>query len=120
MNSLEVILINQRMLFTYKNLKSLIQDQHVIILQRDKDSIVIIMDKSDYAQKLEDIIEEGISKGTYERPQTPRLIFKGLLMKLAREIFFTFNNKFYKQIYGCTMGVPLSVTLSDIYIYIYI
>ena len=25
------------------------------------------MDKSDYTQKLEDMIEEGISRGTYER-----------------------------------------------------
>ena len=28
----------------------------------------IVMDKSDYIQKLEDMIEEGINKVTYERP----------------------------------------------------
>ena len=43
--------------FTYKNLKSLIQD-NIVILQGDKDSSVVIMDKSDYIQKLEDMIEE--------------------------------------------------------------
>ena len=53
--------------FTYKNLKRLIQDQNIVILQRDKDSSVAIMDKSDYMQKLENMIEEEISKGTYER-----------------------------------------------------
>ena len=42
-----------------------------------------------------------------------RLIFKKLLMKLAIEVTFTFNNKFCKQINGCTMGGHLSVTLSD-------
>ena len=53
--------------FTYKNLKRLIQDQNIVILQRDKDSSVAIMDKSDYMQKLGNMIEEEISKGTYER-----------------------------------------------------
>ena len=43
------------------------------------------------------------------------LIFKRLLMKLGTEVTFPFNNKFCKQINGCTMGGPLSVTLSDIY-----
>ena len=42
-----------------------------------------------------------------------RLIFKRLLMKLATELTFTFNN-FCKQIDGCTLGGPLSVTMSDI------
>ena len=28
---------------------------------------------------------------------------------------YTFNRKFYKQIDGCTMEGPLSVTFSDIY-----
>ena len=46
-----------------------------------------------------------------------RLIVKRLLMKLATEVTFTFNNKFCKQIDECTMGGPLSVTLSNIYIW---
>ena len=36
-------------------------------------------------------------------------------MKLATEVIFTFNNKFCKQIYGRTMGGPLSATVSEIY-----
>ena len=36
-------------------------------------------------------------------------------MKLATEVTFTFNNKFCKQIDGCTVGESLSVTLIDIY-----
>ena len=51
--------------FTNKNLKSFIQDENIAILQGDKDSSVVIMDKSHYVQKLENI--EGINKGTYER-----------------------------------------------------
>ena len=40
------------------------QDENIVILQRDKDSSLVIMDKSDYIQKLEDMIEEGISRDT--------------------------------------------------------
>ena len=37
-----------------------------MILQGDKDSSVIITDKSDKMQKLENMIKERINKGTYE------------------------------------------------------
>ena len=56
--------------FTYKILKSLMQDENIVILQGYKDSSMVIIDKSDYTQKLEDMIEQGISKGTYERTET--------------------------------------------------
>ena len=39
------------------------QDQNIVILQGDKESSVVIMDKS--YPKLEDMIEQGISKGIY-------------------------------------------------------
>ena len=38
-----------------------------------------------------------------------------MLIKLAIEYSFKFNSRFFKQAYGCTMGGPLSVTFSDIY-----
>ena len=41
--------------------------------------------------------------------------FKRLSAKLAAEVTFTINKNFYKQTDGCTMGGPLSVTLSDTY-----
>ena len=44
-----------------------------------------------------------------------KLIFRRLLIKLATECTFKFNNRFLKQVDGCTMGGPLSVTFSDIY-----
>ena len=45
-----------------------------------------------------------------------KLIFKILLIKLATECTFKFNSRFFRQVDGCTMGRPLSVTFSDIYI----
>ena len=48
-------------------------------------------------------------------PICSKLIFTRLLIKLATECTFKFNNRFLKQVDGCTMGGPLSVTFSDIY-----
>ena len=44
-----------------------------------------------------------------------KLIMKRSLLKLATENTFMLNSNFYKQIDGCTMGGPLSVIFSDIY-----
>ena len=38
--------------FTYKILKSLMQDENIVILLGYKDSSMVIIDKSDYTQKL--------------------------------------------------------------------
>ena len=45
-----------------------------------------------------------------------RLIVKRLLLKLTTESTYMFNSKFFKQSDGCTMGDPLSVTFSNIYL----
>ena len=60
--------------FTYKHLKNLIQDQNIVILQGDKDSSIVIMDRNDYIEKLENMIEDGIRKGTYERTEDTTLL----------------------------------------------
>ena len=49
------------------------------------------------------------------QPICNRLIFKRLLYKLTTDCTFQFNQKFYKQTDGCSMGGPLSVILSDIW-----
>ena len=41
--------------------------------------------------------------------------FKRLLLKLTNESTYMFNSKFYKQSDRCTMGGPLSLTFSNIY-----
>ena len=44
-----------------------------------------------------------------------KLIFRRLLVKHATECTFKFNNRFLKQVDGCALGGPLSVTFNDIY-----
>ena len=55
----------------------------------------------------------------YQKKKLPQIcsktIFKRLLSKLTTEVSFQFNYKLFKQTDGCTMGGPLSVTLSDIH-----
>ena len=54
----------------------------------------------------------------YQKKKLPQIcsktMFKKLLYKLTTEVSFQFNYKLFKQTDGCTMGGPLSVTLSDI------
>ena len=45
-----------------------------------------------------------------------KLIFKSLLLKLATESTYIFQSQFYKQTDGCTVGGPLLVTFSNIYL----
>ena len=44
-----------------------------------------------------------------------KLIMNRLLLKLTTRSIFMLKSNFYKQIDGCTMGGPLSVIFSDIY-----
>ena len=44
-----------------------------------------------------------------------KLIFKRLSLKLATENTFMLNSKFCEQVDGCSMGGPLFVIFSDIY-----
>ena len=45
-----------------------------------------------------------------------KLVFKRLLLKLTTESTFIFQSQFYKQTDGCTMGGPLSVIFSNIFL----
>ena len=49
-------------------------------------------------------------------PVSSKLIFRRLLIKLATECTFKVNNRLLKQVDDCTMGRPLSVTFTDIYV----
>ena len=50
---------------TYSNLKRLIKNEDIVIIPGDKDSCVVVMNKSDYVQKLQQMINDGIEKGVY-------------------------------------------------------
>ena len=49
-------------------------------------------------------------------PICSKLIFRRLLIKLATECTFMLNSRFLKQVDGCNMGGPLSISFSDMFI----
>ena len=51
---------------TCNNLKGLIKNKNLRVFSGDKYSCVIIMNKQEYIQKLEDMLNEGIKTGIYE------------------------------------------------------
>ena len=59
--------------FTYSNLSRLIRNKTIAIIPGDKDPCVIVMDKADYIQKIQDMIDEGINKGVYKKTEDKTL-----------------------------------------------
>jgi len=58
--------VNKTTDYTYKNLRGLINDETTVVMKGDKDSSVVIMNRSDYTEKLESMIQDGIRNGTYQ------------------------------------------------------
>ena len=50
---------------TYKNLKRTINDPNIAVVSGDKESCIVIMNRSDYFEKLQHMIDEGIQNGVY-------------------------------------------------------
>ena len=59
--------------FTYKNLKNMINNDKLAIVSGDKDSCVIIITREDYNDKLEAMLNDGISKSIYARTEDTTL-----------------------------------------------
>ena len=49
--------------FIYNNLKGIINNKYHFLLKEDKDSNMFTIDKSDYASKVHQMIDESIKKG---------------------------------------------------------
>ena len=52
--------------YTYHNLRGMIQNKDIVVVQGDQDSSVVIMKKSDYVTNLDTMIDDGIMKSTYK------------------------------------------------------
>ena len=50
---------------TFKETHKIRNNNNVVILPGDKDSSVIIMNRSDYTKKVESMLQQGISEGKY-------------------------------------------------------
>ena len=52
--------------YTYCNLRRLSRNEEVVVVSGDKDSCVVLMNKSDYVEKLQNMIDDGIENKVYE------------------------------------------------------
>ena len=50
---------------TYKNLKRIINDPNIAAVFGDKESFIVILNRSDFFKKLQHMIDEGIQNGVY-------------------------------------------------------
>ena len=51
--------------YTYKKLRDLINNPEVVILEGDKETAIVIMNKIAYVNKMNQMINDGIRDGTY-------------------------------------------------------
>ena len=52
--------------YTYKHLKRIIKDPNLVVVSGDKESCVVIMNKSDYQNKVQQMINDWIRDGIYK------------------------------------------------------
>ena len=84
-------------------------------LQDDKKEVSYDVDALFIEQLLINYIVKQINIKKKLMPVYLKLILRRVLVKLATECTFKLNKRFLKQVDGCTMGKPLSVTFSDIW-----
>ena len=51
---------------TYHNLKDIVRDKNVMLLYGDKDSGVVVMNRTDYSSNMQKMIDDGIKNKMYE------------------------------------------------------
>ena len=51
---------------TFRKLHALRSNDNIVLLSGDKDSCVVILDKTDYIRKVSELIEKGVSEGVYQ------------------------------------------------------
>ena len=61
--------------YTYKNLKTLIENKDLVVISGDKDSCVVILKRNDNDKKLQSMISEEITNGTYAPTTESTLIY---------------------------------------------
>ena len=74
----------------------------------------IVIDSFHFAEEAWDVCVDNLYNDNENLPNIPKLDFRNLATK---ESFFTFNNKYYKQVGGVAIGTPLGPTWAKISMY---
>ena len=100
--------------FIYHNLKNLIREKDVVVMKCDKDSSVVILYKTDYIEKLENMVKEGVDKGTYTLTQDDTIKDKMTPLKTLATSS-NFLNEISKDMVNSMMMLPTSNQPARIY-----
>ena len=49
--------------YTYKHLKRIVNDKNLVVVSGDKESCVVLIDKADYQDKLQKMVDDDIKNG---------------------------------------------------------
>ena len=83
-------------LLTTKRTK-ILKKSEIVILRGEKDPSVVTMNKSDYIEKLEGMIEEGVKKCTYKKTEDTTLQDLNKFQDFLYRNFYTYEH--YKSMY---------------------
>ena len=75
--------------YTYNNLKGLIIDENIVVIPGDKDSAIVIMDKNDCVNKMQEMIDKGIQDGVYAKTEDDTL--QDLKSEISKRNFSKFE-----------------------------
>ena len=70
---------------TYKHLKRIVNNKNLVVLSGDKESCVALIDKTDYQDKLQNLIDDGISKVAEDNTLRDLKLFKSFLSRNFRK-----------------------------------
>ena len=69
--------------YAYKHLKRIVNDKNLVLVSGDKESCVVLINKTDYQDKLQKVVEDGIKNGIYQVAEDDTLkdmkLFKSFL-----------------------------------------
>ena len=75
--------------YTYNHLRGIINNQHLVVIFGDKELCVILIDKTDYQDKLQKMVDNGIKNGIYrvaeDNTQNDLKRFKSFLYRNFRK-----------------------------------
>ena len=57
---------HQQYIYTYHNLKDIIRDKYLVLLNGDEDSSVVVMNRTDYNNIMPKVIDDGIKNKIYK------------------------------------------------------
>ena len=75
--------------YIYKHVKGIVNDKNLVVVSGDKESCVILIDKTDYQDNLQKMVDDGIKNGIYKVAEDNALkdlkLFKSFLYRNFRK-----------------------------------